>query len=186
MIIGFSCPDCVVTLESAHCPSPSSLIVSLTRCFFSVISTLVGRRRFAENIKFSRTVSVPMTTSSFRNNNNGTQSWLALSRRLGVLDSWHSRTDSIILTQQHLAAASETLNRIHNQSIRYSGIADSRSLIGGCERYWMAIQTVRASRITHWTDWATNWHTRLLRGRKTRKMQSDNPIIKLSPIFGCA
>lgn len=59
-------PPSLLTLESATRPSPSSWISLLTFCSFSSWGMLAGRRRAAEKLRFSLTVSVPITTSSCR------------------------------------------------------------------------------------------------------------------------
>ena len=54
------------TLVSAQCFSPSALMASSTRFSFSSWLTSSESRTFAENMKFSRTVRVPVTTSSWK------------------------------------------------------------------------------------------------------------------------
>ena len=54
------------TLVSAQCCRPSSLTTLLTRCSRSSWLTDEGSRRAAEKWKFSFTLNVPMTTSSWK------------------------------------------------------------------------------------------------------------------------
>ena len=56
------------TFVSAQCVSPSSCITVSTFSFLSFEDKDEGRRRDAENRKFSRTVKVPMTISSCNTN----------------------------------------------------------------------------------------------------------------------
>lgn len=55
-----------LTLESATWPNPSSWISLFTFCSFSCWEMAAGRRSAAEKVKFSLTVRVPITTSSWR------------------------------------------------------------------------------------------------------------------------
>lgn len=54
----------ILTLESATRVSPSCSISLFTFCSLSWGEMLVGSRNAAEKVKFSRTVNVPITTSS--------------------------------------------------------------------------------------------------------------------------
>lgn len=56
---------CIFTLESATFVRPSSLMRWFTRASFSLWGTELGRRRAAEKRRFSLTVRVPITTSSW-------------------------------------------------------------------------------------------------------------------------
>lgn len=60
---------CISTLQSATLLRPSSWMRWLTRASFSLWGTELGSRSAAENRRFSLTVKVPMTTSSWRPDN---------------------------------------------------------------------------------------------------------------------
>lgn len=73
----------LLTLELATRPSPSSWISLSTICSFSHCGMEVGRRSAAEKFRFSLTVSVPITTSSWRRGEEQQQSaWAQISASL--------------------------------------------------------------------------------------------------------
>ena len=95
------------TFVSAQCVSPSSCITVSTFSFLSFEDKYEGRRRDAENKKFSCTVRVPMTTSSC--NNNTTQNHPAI-----------STSSCNINTSQHHTAISTlfcNINTLHHPAI---------------------------------------------------------------------
>ena len=116
------------TFVSAQCVSPSSCITLSTFSFLSLEDKDEGRRRDAENRKFSRTVRVPMTTSSCNTNTTQYHPGRSIQHNI-ILQYLHNTVSSCnIYTTQHHSTIS-TLFCIINTTWHHPAITTQQCII---------------------------------------------------------